>query len=158
MNWEDNDQEGRVPIWSSKIDPDGIPNKGMLWRLNNDGSIQNRATGLVLEMNTTMIGQKLGSRTPCTVVCAPRKTGMKAQQWTHSENKEIINQLNGQLLTVQGGKKKDRAPVWCNFRAPLIGTTQAQRWTFKFYESEPKEPTNVNEAFRRLLDPLGTSI
>jgi len=124
-----------LPVRSMVLDRDGIPVKGMLWRLNPDGSIQNKSTGLVLEIE----GKKSGRKVP--VECDNKEDGHKSQLWTYTKDRTIVSGSNGYLLTIKGGSSKPFTTIWCNFRNPLLGITGAQRWTFIPYQGKPKNPS-----------------
>jgi len=161
MNFEA--PEAPLPVRAMELDPDGVPVKGMLWKLNADGSLQNRATAMMLQI-------KDKSEERCVPVqCAERYDGIGegSQRWALTDKNEIVNKGNGFLLTVRNGSKATRTEVWCNFRWPLRGTTNAQKWYFRPYDGEPKDPLYpVNPQFRYLLKrkvsiaqpPMGSSI
>jgi hypothetical protein len=140
-----------LPVRAMTLDPDGVPVFGMLWQLMPDGTLQNRATGFVLEIEGLQTGRKI------PVVCGEKSGGAAgdvaaAAQWTYTADHEIVNKGNGFLLTVRNGSNKTRAEVWCNFKVPLLGTTQAQRWFFRPYEGDPKAPLYpVNPTFEHLF-------
>jgi hypothetical protein len=126
-----------LPARAMELDPDGVPVTGMLWKLNDDGSLENKATGLVLQIKDKSADRKVA------VLCdrkVAKGKGLNAQRWTMSPDHELINQGNGYLLTIRNGSKANRAEVWCNFKWPLRGPSEAQRWYFRRYEGEPKAP------------------
>jgi hypothetical protein len=141
-----------LPVRAMTLDPDGIPVIGMLWQLMPDKTLQNRATGYILEIEGLQTGRKI------PVVCGERGAGYTrkgvadAAQWSLTADNEIVNRSNGYLLTVRNGSNKTRTEVWCNYKMPLIGTTAAQRWFFRPYEGEPKAPLYpVNPKFEHLF-------
>ena len=141
-----------LPVRAMTLDPDGVPVMGMLWQLMPDRTLQNRATGYILEIE----GLKTGRKIP--VVCGERTAGYTrkgvadAAQWSLTAENELVNRSNGYLLTVRNGSSKTRAEVWCNYKVPLIGTTAAQRWFFRPYEGEPKTPLYpINPKFEHLF-------
>ena len=141
-----------LPVRAMTLDPDGIPVMGMLWQLMPDKTLQNRATGYILEIE----GLKTGRKIP--VVCGERTEGYTrkgvadAALWSLTAENELVNRSNGYLLTVRNGSSKTRAEVWCNYKVPLIGTTAAQRWFFRPYEGEPKTPLYpINPKFEHLF-------
>ena len=102
-----------------------------------------------------------------------RETG--CQRWTLDKRSgELVNKATGFLLTIRNGSKASRAEVWCNYKSPLLGASDAQRWFLRRYDGEPKDPEYpINEAFAYLLarkptpgtpsfsnrkEPLGTAI
>mmetsp|Transcript_27072 Transcript_27072/g.49280 ORF Transcript_27072/g.49280 Transcript_27072/m.49280 type:complete len:389 (+) Transcript_27072:1-1167(+) len=126
-----------LPVRAMELDPDAIPVIGMLWKLNDDGSIQNKATGLVLQIRDKKHERKE------EVLCAQKigdGEGVKSQRWKLGDNHELINEGDGFLLTIRDGSKASRAQVWCNFKRPLFGATDAQKWYFRRYEGEAKAP------------------
>jgi len=141
-----------LPVRSMRLDPDGIPVKGMLWKHMPDGSLENLSTGLVLQTVDDSTSRK------ATMVCDDRDVNPDGSlgatcKWTFHDDGTIENASNHLLLTVSGGSTQTRTPVWLNARLPKIlgvgGVTKAHRWKFKPYHGEPKDPLYpVKPAFK----------
>ena len=152
MNFESD--RAPLPVRSMKLSDDGIPVKGMLWRMNADGSLQNKATGLVLQIRSHRTSRKV------EVVCDKYTPGDPAQRWYATEDREVYNgAVHGSktderyMLTIRNGSTKDRGEVWCNNRKFWQGVTKAQRWTFVPYAGSPKMPAyKINEKHRAILE------
>jgi hypothetical protein len=156
-----------------KLDPDGVPVKGMLWKLMPDGSIQNKTTGLVLKIAAPGHGRLSGA-----VLCEARSFSPAAEgheggpgdldaacQWTLTVSGKLVNAATGGLLAVKDPKFADSevvviAPKLSNRRNSRDaissssggGSTGAMQWSFKAYAGEPKNPRySVNPAFADLL-------
>ena len=56
-----------LQVRAMKLGKDGIPVKGMLWKLQPDGALINRATGLVLQIKDKKTERKVGrpNHSPC---------------------------------------------------------------------------------------------
>jgi hypothetical protein len=142
-----------LPVRSMRLDPDGIPVKGMLWKLMMDGSIENLETGLVLRAAGGSAGRG------AVVVCDKRDRDADGTlgdtcKWTLHRDGTVENTANGLLLTVSGGSNKTRTPVWLNVRPPKVlgGTTKARRWKFVQYNGEPKDPLYpIHPAYKKLF-------
>jgi len=158
MNFEVVEGSGDdIPVRAMELDPDDIPVVGMLWKLNDDGSIQNKATDLVLQVKRTKKSWKL------EVLCAQKIGGGEPhfifQRWMLTDNHMLINEGlrgvgvqhgGGSLLTIRGGSKASQAQVWCNFKRPMFEHTDAQKWYFRRYEGEAKAPLYpVNDKWSR---------
>ena len=130
-----------------KVDEDGVPVKGMLWRQNSDGTLQNKTTGFVLQIAHHSVARKV------EVVADKLVKGDTSQQWSLMDDGTIVNASNHTMLTVRNGSMKSGAEVWCNRKQPLLGVTAAQKWNLISYDGEPKMPSYaINPEVRALLD------
>ena len=105
-----------------------------LWRLTEDGFLENKATGLVLEAEGCHRGRKVSVvanlRTPVIgVIGGVDGSGggpwqrQPSQQWRLTGENELVNGL-GCLLTVRNGSAWKFAEAWLNTR----NGTSAQKW------------------------------
>jgi hypothetical protein len=145
MNFESD--HAPLPVRAMTLDADGVPVKGMLWRMNPDGSLQNKATGLVLQITNHKASRKV-------LVCCDHYTpGDASQRWYATADREIFSGANNYMLTIRNGSTKDRGEVWCNNKKFWQGITKAQRWTFVPYTGQPKMPTyKIHEKHRAILE------
>jgi hypothetical protein len=145
MNFESD--HAPLPVRAMALDTDGVPVKGMLWRMNPDGSLQNKATGLVLQISYHKSARKV------LVCCDHHVPGDGSQQWYATADREIFCGANHYMLTIRNGSMKDRGEVWCNNKKFWQGVTKAQRWTFVPYAGQPKMPTyKIHEKHRAILE------
>jgi hypothetical protein len=153
MNFET--YKAPLPVRSMQLDADGIPVKGMLWKLMPDGSILNRWTGLVLQTVMDSTDRK------AACVCDDPDLDLAGQLgttcvWTYNKDGSLENASNGYLLTVAGGSTKSRTEVWLNARPPKLigGATKAMKWKFTPWAGEPKDPLYaVNPAVAHYMLP-----
>ena len=69
------------------LDGDGVPAKGMLWRLNADGSLQNKATGMLLGTEGGRVDRKVP--VVCDVRLARGPGDPDLQAWTLTSHREV---------------------------------------------------------------------
>ena len=146
MNFESH-KAGGLPVRCMHLDPDGIPVKGMLWKMTSEGALVNKATGMVMQIENESKARKI------RVCCEERNRKVRAQLWRYTKFHTIVSGANGYVLTVRNGSKRDRAEVWTNIRVPIRGITTAQRWHCVPYDGDPKYPTYpVAEEHKALLE------